>query len=248
MRRPIGRYKNPVFFCIDTEGDRAREIGISVLDTRDLKSHLASDIHDKSHISSFNYQLRRHEKAEFKSPFQFGTSRMLEAPFVSSLSKKSSVPVIQVPLTKGVEIPSCHEGDISVQKFLYVLVFDTQYLRQPILGGPAGDKKLIKLLKKLRVPYGLLHNAGNDSNFTLKALLALALRGCPPENETPADIVPRRRVIPALEAMPMPLNVIDHLEPVSFEDCYTRPQHYKPKKETDVLESCSSWTEPLVRV
>jgi hypothetical protein len=59
----------------------------------------------------------------------------------------------------------------SMQDFPYVHTFDTQLLRRDMLGGPV-HRGLETLLTKLRIPYKFLHNGGNDSNFTLKALLA----------------------------------------------------------------------------
>lgn len=34
------------------------------------------------------------------------------------------------------------------------------------------------LLSELQCPFGYLHGAGNDANYTLRALLLLAIRGC----------------------------------------------------------------------
>lgn len=41
-----------------------------------------------------------------------------------------------------------------------------------------------ELLTELECPHNWLHNAGNDANFTLRALLLLAVRSC---NETSKD-------------------------------------------------------------
>lgn len=44
-------------------------------------------------------------------------------------------------------------------------------------GGPTGHHfSLENLLSKLDIPFAYLHIAGNDANFTLKALLMLAVR------------------------------------------------------------------------
>jgi hypothetical protein len=68
------KIQDPVFIAIYTEGDPARESGISILDTRDLKHVLlTSKVRSGSLVLTFNYWLQRHERAEFERPFQFGT-------------------------------------------------------------------------------------------------------------------------------------------------------------------------------
>jgi DNA polymerase III subunit epsilon-like, C-terminal domain len=83
------KYQDPVFISIDTEGDPAREFCIAILDTRDLK-HLTSTAEARSGslTSTFNYQLQRHERAEFERPFQFGASQMIDAGDIYSLLQK----------------------------------------------------------------------------------------------------------------------------------------------------------------
>jgi hypothetical protein len=103
----------------------------------------------------------------------------------------------------------------STLNFPYILVFDTQLLRRDILGGPV-HKRLERLLAKLRIPYKYLHNGGNDSNFTLKALLALALWDYPFDKHCSPEMRTRKRIMRALAQMPMPVRIAEHLEPVPF--------------------------------
>jgi DNA polymerase III subunit epsilon-like, C-terminal domain len=84
-----------------------------------------------------------------------------------------------------------------------------------MLGGPA-HKRLETLLIELRIPYKHLHNGGNDSNFTLKALLALALRDFPPDKQCEDAMRMRKKILKALVQMPMPPRIADHLEPIPF--------------------------------
>ncbi|KAE9379314.1 hypothetical protein N431DRAFT_434313 [Stipitochalara longipes BDJ] len=66
----------------------------------------------------------------------------------------------------------------SIQDFPYILVFGMQFLRRAMLRGLA-QKRHETVLIKLGISYKFLHNGSNDSRFTVKALLAVALWNCP---------------------------------------------------------------------
>jgi hypothetical protein len=104
----------------------------------------------------------------------------------------------------------------SFQDFPYVLLFETQLLRRDMLGGPT-HKRLELVLIKLQIPYKFLHNGGNDSNFTMKALLALALWDCPFNKHLSPEMLQRKKILRALAQMPMPPQITGHLEPIPFD-------------------------------
>jgi hypothetical protein len=104
----------------------------------------------------------------------------------------------------------------STQVFPYILAFDTQLLRRDILGGPA-HKRIERLLAKLRIPYKHLHNGGNDSSFTLEALLALALWDCPFNKHCSPEMRTRKRIMRAPVQVEMPVRIVENLEPIQFQ-------------------------------
>lgn len=114
------------------------------------------------------------------------------------------------------------DGDLegcnwSLQDQPPVLVFDTQPLRRARFGGSPRNT-LNKLVKKLRIPHKYLHNGGNDSNSTLKALLQLAVLDCPSKGNWAFEFHKRKQVIRAIAQMSLPPPIINHLESIPFVD------------------------------
>lgn len=222
-------YQDAVFICIDTEGDPAREFGISILDTRDLKTvQSTSEARSKPLISTFNYQLQRNPRAEFERPFQFGTSRMIDAASVYQLLQKVCLTghpdaSHQEP-RNTILVGHSVDADMAILQrttrmycgYPFVHSFDTQILHRDMFGGP-NHRKLEQLLIKLKTPYKYLHNGGNDSNFTLKALLALALRDCPVNRDCDPELKMRKQIVRVIAEMEMPKRIPDHLEPIPFD-------------------------------
>lgn len=50
-------------------------------------------------------------------------------------------------------------------------------IRHQRIASPGKGLRLGHLLQELDCPFGYLHNAGNDANYTLRALLLLTVRG-----------------------------------------------------------------------
>lgn len=79
----------------------------------------------------------------------------------------------------------CHGGrhDTSILKRIgfdiqdilpIIAIIDTENISQAVFNLPKGPS-LSDLLTRLDRPWGALHKAGNDSRFTINALLALAV-------------------------------------------------------------------------
>ncbi|KUJ10707.1 uncharacterized protein LY89DRAFT_739701 [Mollisia scopiformis] len=192
------KIQDPVFICLDTEGDSAREFGM---------------------------------RAEFERPFQFGISRMIGAgsvfPLLQNIFRTGHPDSSHQESRNTILVGHSVDGDIaslekvigrawSIQDFPYSLVFDTQVTRRGLFGGPA-HKRLETQLIKLQISYKYLHNGGNDSNFTLKALLALALLDCPVNKDCSLELRKRKKIIRAIAQMPMPPRIADHLEPIPLD-------------------------------
>jgi hypothetical protein len=225
------KIQDPVFIAIYTEGDPARESGISILDTRDLKHVLfTSKVLSGSLIWTFNYRLQRHERAEFERPFQFGTSRMIDSGSVPTLLQKifrTGHPLHQ-ETRNTILVGHSVDGDILSLRRVKNRKWPSrvslrrciQYLYpaspESHFGGPA-HKRMETLPTKLRVPYKFLYNGGNDSNFTLKALLAPALWDCPFDKQCSPEMQARKKIIRVLAQIQMPSKIADHLEPIPID-------------------------------
>jgi DNA polymerase III epsilon subunit-like protein len=69
---------------------------------------------------------------------------------------------------------------------------DTSQIAHEVLGSWTGS--LRELLKELKCPYNGLHCAGNDANFTLKALLLLVAKGLEEQNSNKRMVKALRRI------------------------------------------------------
>jgi len=134
----LSKYEDPVFVCIDTEGT-IREIGISILDTRDLKN-LTSDSVLSGAISTYNYIIQKDNKAEMKRPFNFGTSERLGTRWIRWLltkilrtespdaSQKEPWSTILVGHNLGPylqELRNIRKGKFNIDALPHVLILDT---------------------------------------------------------------------------------------------------------------------------
>jgi hypothetical protein len=81
-----------------------------------------------------------------------------------------------------------------------VAILDTTYIGKEVLGM---SFQLQGLLQTLQCPTKNLHNAGNDANFALRALLLLAYYGLRPSLSSP-DAIQRLASLKALALEPLP--------------------------------------------
>lgn len=95
--------------------------------------------------------------------------------------------------------------------------FDTQLLRRDLFGGPI-HRKLERLLIRLKIPHKYLHNGGNDSNVTLKALLAMAVKDCPDNKDCDLGLRRRKQIVRVIAWMDMPEGIADHLDPIPLTE------------------------------
>ena len=114
--------------------------------------------------------------ANHKFDFKFGTS--------STLSLQKAIGKLKVAL-KSVDYIVGHAIS-SDEKFLRKFgisfagktIYDTQVMVKPLLNPPTSSQlKLSKILDNCDLEYDGLHNAGNDSQFTMEAFLWMGMGG-----------------------------------------------------------------------
>ncbi|CZR64583.1 uncharacterized protein PAC_14481 [Phialocephala subalpina] len=217
-----GTYDDVVFVSLDIEGSfhTIREIGISTLDTRDLRD-LKCD--PSVLISTHNYRIWTDEKAEMQRPFRFGTSKRLEKRWMGWLIEKC-MKTGSPELTKteprttvlvGHNLRSDFEvlgrtkrgGRFIIQKFPDQLILDTAFLKGQEYRGPRMTRT--QSLKDTCTEFGIectksaLHCAGNDANLTMKALMIIAAQSCADE-ELDVRQQDRRDFLETVARQPLP--------------------------------------------
>jgi hypothetical protein len=156
---------------------RLREVGISRLDTRDIRYKEPEKI-----ISSQHYRTVVDTKE-----FLFGTSIDIEQDKLVSLLKHLLVPednsskqprqLILVGHGFSFEIQVLRGLGINLAVAPVVEnILDTHYLGIEVFGQ---DFSLSRLTRQLGLAGSHFHNAGNDANFSLRAMLLLATNNLP---------------------------------------------------------------------
>lgn len=204
---PFKPFKDAVVASIDIEvaeeaNSTIYEIGISILDTRDLANVGPGDGSDwfslikSHHLLTYEYLTCRNSKYVNGCPdmFNFGIS---ELPDEADLAKR----LLSI-LKKHVHPDGATENDWQLHRPLIVVghgfksdagflrsigvdlnneiyshaaVIDTQHIDQVCHDLPQ-PRNLAALLSELEIKSTYLHNAGNDATYTMQALIAMAVR------------------------------------------------------------------------
>lgn len=175
---------NIVFIAIDFENianiqrdlsqNLDSEVGLAILDTRDFDSVPSTKL-----ISTYNfasgssdYQERARKKFLFGESIAIIQNNMLK-------SVKSLVPPDRQVVFVGHDIQHDLRAldllDFDFSTF-NITTLDTQSVFAEVISHES--LTLRRLLLTLGCPFTKLHCGGNDANFTLKALLLLAVRSC----------------------------------------------------------------------
>ncbi|KAH7378042.1 hypothetical protein BKA64DRAFT_248237 [Cadophora sp. MPI-SDFR-AT-0126] len=159
---------------------RLREVGISLLDTRDL---LHQNISWDDAIFTQHYRTVTDMKT-----FLFGKSvdisqdelvdvlkRLL---YLEDRSSESVRGLILVGHGFGfdVKVLECLGLDLNLAPSV-IEIFDTEFLGCEVLGRDF-KSSLSNVVRETGISGGLYHNAGNDANFSLRAMLLLACHRC----------------------------------------------------------------------
>lgn len=162
-------------FSAKTGCIRIREVGIAMLDTRDISYKKPNNV-----ISSQHYRTVIDTKQ-----FIFGTSIDIEQDKLVDLLKRLLFPedqgrkrarkLILVGHGFSFEIQALRGLGINLALAPAVEdIFDTHYLGLEVFGQ---DFSLSRLTRQTGIQGSHFHNAGNDANFTLRAMLLLAIHG-----------------------------------------------------------------------
>lgn len=175
-----------------TSSKKGCQVGVAVLDARQLeKRHLAAasscldeeqnDNHQEEAeelITTYNFAagpVKYCERDKVKNSFLFGKTIFIDSS--DMLEKIESC----IPQNRRIILVS-HGLDndlraLETLKFKFRVSIDTFIIARQMF-PPNSDKKLRGILQRLKCPYVGLHCAGNDANFTLRAMLLLAARAC----------------------------------------------------------------------
>ncbi|KAK0099942.1 hypothetical protein ONS95_013235 [Cadophora gregata] len=209
----VKSWTEPVFVSVDTEGHPMREIGISILDTRNLDA-AAPFAQLSTLISSHNFRTWKCKNAEDEKPFRFGRSVKLQSRWKGWLMKKvleTGSPDMSVTEPRNVilvghaivddlhNFATARKGKFRITDHPTIPIFDTQHLAH----GDGDPRSLLDILIETKVPFANLHNGGNDAHYTLKLLLLIAVNSCQGLELTSAQEA-RRDLLKALGGMELP--------------------------------------------
>jgi len=198
--------RSVVFVSIDFENGpdnregviRVREMGISILDSRELICH-KKEPHEMIQTQNFRCQKKP------GSWYLFGQSTTVQQKEMGEILERAlrqydpNGKLRRVNITAHAVLTDldtmrkCFGIDITDRdKYPSVVgVVDTELLSKTtfLMSELAFESYMLQsILETLSVPYAFLHTAGNDANFTLKALLMLCVRYL----ETDDSIDPRQ--------------------------------------------------------
>lgn len=181
-----------VFVSFDLEPLQHREphmseIGVSILDTRCLSSDInkpAGSLLTRHFIIGAHKRFRRQ-----RMKFYFGISEYVTDDKVNEVILKQFYiqdtikgdgyrNIILVGHGLGSDLRILQKRGILIQEIPTIIaVFDTSYVAIEVLGIKSS---LDNLLNILGCPHENMHTAGNDANYTLRALLLLTYYGLRP--------------------------------------------------------------------
>ncbi|KAG5954834.1 hypothetical protein E4U57_003957 [Claviceps arundinis] len=198
--------KPVVFLSIDIEvlEDEPRsmtEIGVAVLDTRDLHGREPGpggfrwwECIKSHHLVVREYASHRNHKYVRGCPdmFQFGESTFPEewdlidtlSSILDSYTRDRDIEVMLVGQDLQGDLRYLSNAGYDVaQAVSSVDIVDTQILYQA-WAADTQARNLRRILSDLRIPYAFLHNAGNDAMYTLRAMITMGVEGPMPAGET----------------------------------------------------------------
>ncbi|PVH71926.1 hypothetical protein DL98DRAFT_520745 [Cadophora sp. DSE1049] len=172
------------------------QIGMSFLDTRNFsRPYPASPQLDTRHFIVGGHKRLAH----FRTKFHFGDSQhiisqedvneairdLLHIPDESSPGKYRDVLLLGHGLSTDLAV--CTRRGLVLEDIATVVgLLGTTYLAREVLGMTF---KLVYLLRVLGLPFQEVHNAGNDANYALRALLVLSYYGLKPDSARGCDIL-----------------------------------------------------------
>lgn len=217
--KPRTRFRAATLVGIDIHGLREEggmptqfHIGISILHTKDLHSlcHFSSAVTDSPRektIQSYHWAVEDPEYfAKHDNRFCFGKHRCIPlSSFKESFEKllKRFYPLILVSHGMSRERIVLQKLDIDLKPLF--MIDKTKAARYPL--REYHDSKLKKLLKDFDIPFTgeLLHFAGNDAHFVLRALLMIAVHDARKELEAIPAWVPVFEGVARAPLPPVPL-------------------------------------------
>ncbi|EAU29598.1 predicted protein [Aspergillus terreus NIH2624] len=160
----------------DKSLNRGVQVGLAILDTRDL-TYLSNAT--KHCISTYNFaggSTACQEKAERQ--FLFGTTvhiplEDMRAAIEACMARYRNIILVGYDVSN--DLIALRYLHFDFQQFP-MDVIDTQWVAKGVGGFPS--LQLRRVLQEPDCPYERLHCAGNDAHFALRALLLLAARAC----------------------------------------------------------------------
>ena len=150
------------------------EVGLAILDTRDLDRVPSTKL-----ISTYNfasgspgYQARASKKKLFRKSVAVTQDQMLQS-IEALIPRDRQVVFVGHNIQHDLRALDLLGFDFSKYQITFL---DTQSVSAEIISYKS--LTLRRLLLMLDCPFRKLHCGGNDPNFTLKALLLLAIRAC----------------------------------------------------------------------
>ncbi|KAM0363428.1 hypothetical protein HYE67_007568 [Fusarium culmorum] len=185
-----------VFICVDVEAIERKpnpisEVGISILDTRDIKGVHPKDAGRGWWPMIKTHHLRVHEYASLRNyqfvkgcpdSFDFGNSvfpykdelqEVIMSIFNPYLSSQREIVVVGHDVRQDIAYFNDIGIDLRALAGLREPV-DTQGMHQAWCSSTNG-RGLVTVLNDLNIPNKNLHNAGNDAHYTLCAMLGIAV-------------------------------------------------------------------------
>jgi hypothetical protein len=198
------------------------EVGVAVLDAEDFYSVSSAEL-----ISTYNFASRCSDYQErARKRFLFGESVAITQNDILK-SIESLIPRDRQVVFVGHDIRNDLRAldmlDFDFSKF-NITTLDTQAMSH---GSPTHRR----LLLTLGCPFTKLHCGGNDANFTLKALLLLAVRDCVTQPGIERRLADMKRV--ALSPLPHHIRLqteIAEIPSFSRTDHHTRKLEKKAKR------------------
>ncbi|KAH8816741.1 hypothetical protein F5884DRAFT_829903 [Xylogone sp. PMI_703] len=208
-------FRKPMFIAVDFEGCTGTseaskpqsniQAGVSIFDTRYLNSS-----GDKSLIGlqtynfvtgSDSYYTKAYRKFLGRSPEKIAPDQMLGC--IDTLVHRNRN-IVLVGHGCGGDLAALNSLGFDLRKSI-IGILDTGNIASELgMGFP----KLERLMNDLRcpIPSGMFHNAGNDANFTLRALLLLGIRGYEQQNshDTNKDVMARVHALRNIAMAPLP--------------------------------------------
>jgi hypothetical protein len=190
------------------------EIGISMLDTRNFSSHTPAG--SLVSLATRHFVVGGHKRLVHTARgFHFGTSEHVDPDDVNeiilkllhipdeleSLTQRRYRNIVLVGHGLRSDLLILRKRGILFEEISTIVAkFDTTYMAKEVLGM---NFRLQGLLQTLHCPDKNLHNAGNDANFALRALLLLAYYGLRPSASS-ADAICMLTSFKALALEPLP--------------------------------------------